>query len=319
MGEPADTEVPDLGGADEQLNAWLAVLREAPAPPASELGAEGLRDISRERSGEAAPGPQVHRVQDLVVPSTLPLPARLYRPDDTARPLLVFLHGGGFVFGDLASHDAMCRRLCLAARVSVLAVDYRRAPEHPWPAAVDDAMAAYLWAEEQQLGGGHPPALAGDSAGGTLAILACLRLARQDARRPSGLVLVNPNTDLTLSSASVDEKAEGWGLDARDMRWFASQWVPDGMALDDGRVSPIHAPGLDGLPPTVVATAEHDPLRDEGEAFARRLDEAGVPCRHRCEAGLVHGYLTLDCDSQACRDATERLFADVRELLDHLG
>jgi acetyl esterase len=319
MGESSDTEIPDLGGADEQLNAWLLVLREDPAPPASELGAEGLRDISRERSGEAPPGPEVHRVEDLTVPCDPPLPTRLYRPDPEPRPLLVFLHGGGFVFGDLASHDAMCRRLCLTARVGVLAVDYRRAPEHPWPAAVDDAVAAYLWAEGEQLGDGRAPLLAGDSAGGTLAILACLRLAEQGARTPSGLVLVNPNTDLTLSSESVAEKAEGWGLDARDMRWFASQWVPDGVELDDGRVSPIHTPDLGGLPPTVMATAEHDPLRDEGQAFARRLTESGVHCRHRCEAGLVHGFLTLDCDSQTCREAAERLFADVRELVDHLG
>jgi acetyl esterase len=315
MGEGDETEVPDLGGADEELNAWLLLMREQPAPPASELGAQGLRDISRERSAEAPRGPEVHHVEDLTVPGETPVPARLYRPDDQPRPLLVFVHGGGFVFGDLASHEAMCRRLCLAAGVAVLAVDYRRAPEEPWPAAVDDTVAAYEWAarESGRLGGdGRAPALAGDSAGGTLATLACLRLA---ATPPSGLVLVNPNTDLTLSAGSVEEKAQGWGLDARDMRWFASQWVPEGMDPADPRVSPLHAPDLSGLPPTVVVTAEHDPLRDEGEAFARRLTESGVPCRHRREAGLVHGYLTLDCDSPACREAAERLFEDVRLLL----
>ena len=318
MGDEDQTEVPDLGGADEKLNAWLAVLRERPAPPASELGAEGLRDISRERSGEAPAGPSVHHVEEIEVPGEVPLPARLYRPDGDPRPLLVFLHGGGFVFGDLESHDAMCRRLCLTARVAVLSVDYRRAPEHPWPAAVDDAVASWEWARShsERLGGDdREPALAGDSAGGTLVTLACLELARRGGARPSGLVLVNPNTDLTLSSASVQEKAEGWGLDARDMRWFASQWVPEGVALDDPRVSPLHAPDVGGLPPTVIVTAEHDPLRDEGEAFARRLDAAGVACRRRREAGLVHGYLTLDCDSPACRRAAERLFDDVRQLL----
>jgi acetyl esterase len=128
MEDEKDTQVPDLGGADEELNAWLVVLRERPAPPASELGAEGLRDISRERSSEAEAGPDVHHVEEIEVPGEVTLPARLYRPDGEPRPLLVFLHGGGFVFGDLESHDAMCRRLCLTAHVAVLAVDYRRAP-----------------------------------------------------------------------------------------------------------------------------------------------------------------------------------------------
>lgn len=307
-----------LGGADEQLDAWLTILREDPAPPARELGAAGLREITRERARETSPGPPLHSVEDLDVPGDSPLAGRLYRPDPGPRPLTIFIHGGGFVFGSLDSHDRLCRQLALGAGVTVLAVDYRLAPEHRWPAGVDDAVRVFRFATQNlhRLGGtASPPALAGDSTGAAVATLACLRLRDEGDAAPAGLVLINPNTDLTLSSPSIEEKGKGWGLDAQDMRWFVSQWVPEGIARDDGRVSPLHARDVSGLPPALVITSEHDPLRDEGEAFADRLQDAGVPCGRRRELGLVHGYLTLDCDSSSCDQAAQRLFRDVGQLL----
>jgi acetyl esterase len=315
---PESDDVPSLGAADAELDAWLAIVREEPGPPARELGAEGLRDISAQRTATAPRGPELREVRDLQVPGQAPVPARLYRSGPEPRPLVVFLHGGGFVFGGLESHDRLCRRLAHSAGVAVLAVDYRLAPEHPWPAAVDDAVGALRWAAEagSELGGtGGAAAVAADSGGAVLAVLACLRVRGEGDPRPSGLILANPHLDLTLSSPSVEEKGSGWGLEASAMRWFVDTWVPDGVDLDDGRVSPFHARDLRGLPPTVLVTSEHDPLRDEGASFADRLADAGVGCRYRCEPGLVHGFLTLDSTSPACAEAGERLFEDVRQLL----
>jgi acetyl esterase len=200
-----------------------------------------------------------------------------------------------------------------SAGVTVVAVDYRRAPEHPWPAAVDDAVDVVRWAAAEP-GLGGPLAVMGDSAGGNLATLACLRLRDEGGPLPSLQVLACPNTDLTLSQPSVRTKGSGWALDADAVAWGAELWVPDPARRSDGSVSPLFA-SLRGLPPAVVVTAEHDPLRDEGDAYAARLAEAGVEVRHRCEMGQLHGFITMDSFSPRAATAGERLFADVAELL----
>ena len=233
----------------------------------------------------------------------------------------MFLHGGMWVLGDLDTHDRTCRRIARAADVAVLAVDYRLAPEHPWPAAVDDAVRAVRWASGHaaELGARGGVAVAGDSAGAQLATLACLRLRDAGEPLPCAQVLAYPNTDLTLSEPSVREKGTGWGLDAADLAWAAAQWVPDPAARAAGGASPLHAADLAGLPPALVVTAEHDPLRDEGDRYAARLAAAGTPVRHRREPGLVHGFLQgLDLVSPAAAAASDRFFADVRELV-HRG
>jgi len=201
----------------------------------------------------------------------------------------------------------------------VLALDYRRAPEHPWPAAVDDAVAALRWiasgpAELDQ----RPGALgiAGDSAGGTIAALACLRV-RDEAPEasPALQVLIYANTDLADSSPSMHEKGHGNGLDVADIEWFNSQWVPDPSKRRDPQVSPLHAPDLTDLPAAVVITCEHDPLRDQGEAYAARLRSAGVPTTARREPGMVHNFLLWDLVSPACAAAGDRVAADVTAAL----
>ena len=156
-------------------------------------------------------------------------------------------------------------------------------------------------------------AVAGDSAGGTLAALACLRLRDEDPHAQPGLqVLLYANTDLTGSQPSMREKATGWGLDAATVRFFNSQWVPDQARWSDPAVSPLHAPDLSGLPAALIVSAEHDPLRDESEAYARRLSEAGVQVELRREPGLVHGFMTLDEISPACAAAADRVAAGLR-------
>ncbi|OPC78943.1 hypothetical protein B4N89_33040 [Embleya scabrispora] len=244
--------------------------------------------------------------------------ARLYRPTLGAVPLVVYVHGGMWSIGGLESHDRLCRRLAAAARVAVLAVDYRLAPEHPWPAGIDDAVAAFRWAAEhagELCGAVGVPAIAGDSSGGHLAALVCLRMRGAGGPMPAAQFLAFPNTDLTLSRPSTRDKATGWGLTTDAVAWGVENLVPDPVRRADPVVSPLFAADLAGLPPAVVVTAEHDPLRDEGDEYADRLRAAGVRVRHRCELGMVHGFLTMELVSPAADAAGGRFFADVADLL----
>jgi acetyl esterase len=266
--------------------------------------AQQLRDGARERCRTRPRGPELAVVEDLTGPGAVPL--RRYRPGGAGLPLLVYLHGGGFVFCDLDTHDRTCRRIARACDVDVLAVDYRLAPEHPHPAALDDAVAVLSWA--------RPAAVAGDSAGGLLATAACLALRDTGGPLPGLQALICPNTDLTLSSPSITEKGTGYGLDADMLAYFAASYVPDPAAR--AAASPLHAPDLTGLSPALIVTAENDPLRDEGEAYARRLAAAGVPVRHRREAGLPHGFIQdMDLTDPAAAAAHDRFFADLHDLV----
>nr|WSX78456.1 alpha/beta hydrolase [Streptomyces sp. NBC_00899] len=263
-----------------------------------------LRDGARERRLTRPKGPELASVEDLAGPGGVPL--RRYRPGGPGLPLLVFLHGGGFVFCDLDTHDRTCRRIARACDVDVLAVDYRLAPEHPHPAALDDAVAVLAWA--------RPDAVAGDSAGGFLAAAACLALRDAGGPLPGLQALICPNTDLTLSRPSITEKGTGYGLDADTLAFFAASYVLDPAAR--AAASPLHAPDLAGLPPALVVTAEHDALRDEGEAYAERLAAAGVPVRLRREAGLPHGFIQgMDLTDESAAAAHTRFFTDLRELV----
>jgi acetyl esterase len=220
--------------------------------------------------------------------------------------LVVFAHGGGFVLGDLDTHDRTCRRIADACDVEVLAVDYRRAPEHPCPAAIDDVAAVVRWS--------RPAAVAGDSAGGYLATMACLRLRDAGDPLPAVQILICPNTDLTLSQASVAEKGSGYALDADFLTWAIAQWAPD--PADRVAANPLLSPDLSGMPGGLVVTAEHDALRDEGDAYARRLAQAGARVTHRQERGLAHGFIqNMDLTSAAAAAAHDRLFHDIATLI----
>ena len=275
-----------------------------------------MREEIARRAAARTPGPDLPEVRNLRIGE---LPARLYRPVPGPAPLVVYLHGGGWTIGSLDSHDRMCRRLADGSGAAVLAIDYRLAPEHPWPASVDDTVAALRWVATAPAGLGEAPtavAVAGDSAGGTLAALGCLRLRDEyPPALPDLQVLLYANTDLTGSQPSMREKATGWGLDAATVRFFNSQWVPDQARWSDPEVSPLHAPDLSGLPSALVVSAEHDPLRDESETYARRLRDAGVQVELRREPGLIHGFMTLDEISPACAAAADRVAADLRARL----
>jgi acetyl esterase len=263
-----------------------------------------LRNSSRRRAAARPQGPALTEVEDLHGPDGLPL--RHYRPSRQARPLVVFAHGGAFVIGDLDTHDRTCRRIADACDVEVLAVDYRRAPEHPYPAAVEDVAAVLRWA--------RPAAVAGDSAGGYLATMACLRLRDEGDPVPALQILICPNTDLTLAQPSIIDKGTGYALDADFLAWAVTQWMPD--PAGRASASPLLAPDLHGMPDTLIVTAEHDALRDEGDAYADRLAQAGVRVVHRQEPGLVHGFIqNMDLTSPEAASAHDRLFDDIAALI----
>ena len=273
------------------------------------LDIAALRSASRERASRRPRGPELASVTDVPGP---PVPMRHYRPVAEARPVLVFLHGGFWMLGDLDTHDRLCRLIAAGAGVEVLAVDYRRAPEHRWPAAVDDGRAAIRYAADHL---NDVVAVGGDSAGGCVAALCALALRDAgDGRLLCAQVLVCPNTALTGRHRSMIDNGTGQGLEAADVLWAAAQWMPDVARHADGDVSPLRADDLSGLPPSVVVTAEHDPLRDEGDAFAARLEAEGVPVVHRCEPGLMHGFIQgFDLTSAAA--ALRRVIADIRASL----
>ncbi len=282
-------------------------------PPFAAGDVAAMREGVDQRARQRPRGPEMHAVSELRIGGVA---ARLYRPVAGRAPLVVYLHGGGWTIGSLETHDRVCRRLADGSGAAVLAIDYRLAPEHPWPASVDDTVSALQWVASGPPELGEAPdavAVAGDSAGGTLAALACLRLREEDpAALPDLQVLLYANTDLTGAQPSMREKAAGWGLDAETVRFFNSQWVPDRVRWPDPGVSPLHAPDLSGLPKALIVTAEHDPLRDESEAYARRLRDAGVEAVLRREPGLIHNFMMLDEVSPACGAAADRVAADLR-------
>ncbi len=225
-----------------------------------------------------------------------PLTVRVYTPEGPGPfPVVVYFHGGGFVICDLDTHDGLCRALCKASGSVVASVDYRLAPEHPFPAAVDDAEAATRWAlEHADEIGGDPSrvVVAGDSAGGCLATVACLRLRDAGGPLPRGQALLYPITTCHADTTpSYRTYPDGYGLTRDSMLWFLDHYLPDPALADNPSASPLLAPDLSGLPPTLVMTAEYDLLRDEADRFAHRLRDAGVPTTAIHFDGMIHGFL----------------------------
>ena len=291
-----------------------------------------LQRLTRERGAETMPIPEgreailrhtrltsgrqpVGAVRDLAVAG---LPARLYTPTGAAAtgPLLLFFHGGGFMYGDLDSHDATCRFVAERSGVRVLAVDYRLAPEHPFPAAYDDALAAYRWLVDHAAEVGADPqrlAVGGDSAGGNLAAGVAIEAAR--AGLPLAFqLLVYPATDAVRQTDSAAAYAEGFYLTRAFMDLANATYIGDG-DLKDPRVSPLYADLPRGLAPAYVATAGFDPLRDEGEAYARRLADAGVQVELRRFPDQIHGFFNVVGVGRSGRAAIATVAAKLRAAL----
>ncbi len=303
---------------DPQAEAYIAQARAAGVPPTHTLTVEEARRAlrARQEAGGGTP-PEVARVEHRTLPGPGgPIPVRLCTPPGEGWPLpvLVYFHGGGWVRGDLDTHDRLCRFLSAGAECLVVSVGYRLAPEHRFPAAVDDALAATDWVAEHagEIGGDATRlAVGGDSAGGNLAAVVAL-LARDRGRPPLAFqLLVYPVANHAFDTPSYTDNAEGYVLTRADMEWYWSLYLPDEEAGGDVRASPLRAESLAGLPPALVITAEYDPLRDEGEAYAERLRDAGVSVVSRRYPGMVHGFFGMpgvyDQGQQAIELATSNL------------
>ena len=265
------------------------------------------------------PGPQIHvDVDGLSLPGPAgEIPARHYRPANGATaPLLVFYHGGGWAIGDLDSYDALCRLTCRDAGIHVVSIDYRLAPEHPAPAAIEDAYAAFRWAYDHAEELGAAPgrvAVGGDSAGGNLAAVVCQRARDEGAPTPVLQWLIYPRTDFTAQTRSMGLFARGFLLTKRDIDWFESQYLRgSGVDRADPRVSPLLAESLAGLAPALIAVAGFDPLRDEGESYAAALQAAGTAVDLRCMGSLTHGFANLFQLGGGSAAATTELISALR-------
>lgn len=274
-------------------------------------GEPGEFDLAAARQGFSVPSPDALErfpVGSVVDSEIAGVPVRTYEPTGPGpTPPMVWFHGGGFVAGTLDAVDPLCRALAISTASPVISVDYRLAPEHPFPAALDDCVAVVRAFASRGV-----VVVGGDSAGGGLAASTCQALVGEDVPI-AAQVLLNPFLDNTLSFPSVDECAEGYGLTRSHLRHFAALYVGDADPADP-KCSPVLAPSLAGLPPAVIVTAEYDPLRDEGETYARRLSEAGGAVRVRRWDSMVHGFAGLWSVTPAADEAMDWIATALAEL-----
>jgi acetyl esterase len=292
-----------------QAEAIVAAVRAAPAPVLDDDHLDevrgGLAALTALGAGEP---PVLHEVRDVVVPCPGgDRPARLYAPSDApALPLLVWVHGGGWVLGGIDVADPIARQLAVAGACRVLSLDYRLAPEHPFPAGLDDVWHGLQWAAAHAADLGADPArvaVGGDSAGGNLAAVAALLARDAGAPRLALQVLVYPVTDHDHDTSSYREHGATCLLSAAHMRWFHDCYTRGGTDPADWRISPLRARDLSGVAPAFVVLAEHDVLHDEGDAYARALAAAGVAVEVRRYDGQIHVFFGLPALFDAARDA----------------
>jgi acetyl esterase len=295
-----------------QVLQLLERAAKSPLPLYYEVPAHVARRIYRDTRAALSPkAPEVAEAKLLIAPG--PVALRAYRPagstPDEALPALVYFHGGGWVIGDLDTHDVLCRQLAYGARCAVYSVDYRMGPEHPFPAAVEDCIAATKFVASRH----ERIAVGGDSAGGNLA--AVVALHARDAGGPAvGFqLLIYPATDQRLQHPSIRRNGEGYLLTKRAMEYFQSLYLPRKEDLADWRASPLLAKSLAGLPPAYLITAGYDPLVDEGRDYAERLAREGVEVAYREYPDMVHGFIlfggVLDTANAAVAECCEKLRA----------
>ena len=285
---------------DQDTQTLLARIAASSVPPYESLSAVAARGFYDAGRVLLAAEPQpVAEVRELSAPGPRgPIGLRYYRPASQAKrlPVLVYLHGGGWVLGNLNSVDSVCRALANESQHIVVSVDYRLAPEHPFPAGIEDAYAALCWVTEQaQSLGGSPDQIAvgGDSAGGNFSAVLCLRARDEQGPRIAYQLLIYPATDFQMKSESQTTFADGYLLTRANQRWFHRHYLSGFTDLTDWRLSPAYAARFSGLPPAYVLTAQFDPLRDEGEAYALKLIRAGVPVSVWRIPGQIHGFITM--------------------------
>lgn len=303
----------------ERLDYEAASFPDLTSLPIPE-GRQIVRSMSAETDRLAAPPPSLERVENRSIgPPDGRFGIRLYFPKGRASPspVLAYLHGGGWVFGDLDTHDSLCREIAARSRIVVASVDYRRSPEHKFPAALDDGYAALEWLVGSEARGPFDLAIdgiavGGDSAGGNMA--AVLSVLARNRRGPSiaGQILICPVTAYFPGTPSYAANASGFGLDASFMPWMWAQYLSSPRQGEDPRVAPLRTPELSHVAPALVITAEYDLLRDEGEAFAERLRQAGVPTQATRYEGMIHGFLDYRGIVQEGWDAIDEIARTLR-------
>jgi acetyl esterase len=302
---------------DPQVKVLLEQLVAAGGPALDEMSPEEARTMFVAIAALAGPPEEVASVDDRQIPGPAGnIPVRIYTPADGAapRPAIVYFHGGGFVIGNIDSHDATSRQLANLVGAVVVSVDYRLAPEHRSPAAAEDSYAATKWVADNAGALGVDAgriAVAGDSAGGNLAAVTPLLARDRGGPAIAFQLLIYPVTDLTMSQPSIEANAEGYLLTAASLRWFYDHYLGETGDPKDPVLSPLFASDVSGLPPTHVVTAEFDPLRDEGEAYAERLREAGVPVTVKRYDGLIHGFFGMSLVVDASRAAVLEIAAQL--------
>ncbi len=304
---------------DAIVKGLLDEMAASPMPKLWEVspaqGREMYRMIANTMESQ---GISIGKTENVSIPGpATPIQIRIYTPvasGGTALPVLVYFHGGGFVIGDLETHDPLCRALANETGAKVIAVDYRLAPEHKFPAAADDSYAAVKWVETNAASLGVDPnriAVGGDSAGGNLAAVVCQTAKQKGGPHIVFQLLIYPVTQLHANTESMKSFAEGYFLEKKTMDWFFDQYTTPGTDPNDPRVSPLAAADLSGLPRAYVVTAGFDPLRDEGKAYADKLNRAGVAAVYVDYPSMIHGFFgmsgVLPQARQAITDASAAL------------
>ena len=286
---------------DAEARMILDLMKQSGRPPLETLsGKDGRAQADPLSANAEADAPEVARVENghLIEPGGN-IAFRSYWPNGaTAKilPTLIYYHGGGFVIGNLETHDSTCRRLANKSQCQVIAIDYRLAPEHPFPAAVDDAIAAFRHIRDHAATFATAPdklAVGGDSAGGTLSAVVCQAMKEAKQQGPAFQMLIYPGTDFLRATGSRKDNGEGYFLTQALIDWFFKHYVPKGVDLRDPRISPLLTDDFSGLPPAYVLTAGYDPLRDEGRAYADRLLDAGVRTTYSNFPGTIHAFFSM--------------------------
>jgi len=302
-----------------QAKAFLAGFQASGAPPLHELAPGEARAATGTITELIGAGPPVATVEDFTIATTAgEIGARRYEPDDALGTIL-WIHGGGWVICDLETHDAVCRILAESSGCRVIAVDYRRAPEHPFPAPLEDCWDALGAVAAER--GGDPLIIAGDSAGGNMSAVCALRARDRGGPELALQLLVCPVVDHDMANASYREHGSGPDLflTVEDMVWFWNHYVPDVSARSAPDASPLRAEDVSNLPPAIVITAEYDPLRDEGIAYAQRLEAAGVPVTHRHHDDMFHDFFSFVNLIEPGNEAVERAGGEIRALVARLS
>ncbi|HEY8289695.1 MAG TPA: alpha/beta hydrolase [Acetobacteraceae bacterium] len=309
---------------DPDAQLVLDMIRAAGRPPFEALTPPEARQAYINSRKVLQPAAQpVAESRDTAVPGPHGnIPVRLYRPDGTTAsdrlPALIYYHGGGWLLGDLDSHDGVCRRFANAAQCRVVSIDYRMAPEHKFPAAVDDCAAATRWAIDNAERLGIDPArvaVGGDSAGGNLAAVVAL-MARDGTLPPVVFqLLIYPATDMMMTSVSAHAISDGVPLTSKTMRWFIDHYMRDAADTRDWRASPLRASDLSGSAQALVLTCSHDPLCDEGIAYAQRLEREGVRVQHLHFSDQIHGFMSMGRIIRAADVAIDMMAASLKKAL----